>query len=315
MGQDQLFKTILEGMLRDFLELFFPEAAARLDFETLRFVGKEVFANVPDGEVRQADVVARLETRDGEPEIVLVHVEVQAEPKSDFPRRMFQYYALLRLHYGLPVFPIALYLRSGPRSKVAEYREALFGQELLLFRYHSLALARLPAEEYVGTSPLGAALSSLMSREKARDRARLRVSMLERVVGSELDEALKYLLVNVIETYFVLSGEDAERYRRLLSRKEFRAVQEVELTWADKLMEKGREEGREQGREEGWEKGREKGVIEGKRKTLLRLLAARYGELPKEVTVRAEAMSEAKLDSVLDRLLTATALDELRLGD
>jgi len=61
-------------------------------------------------------------------------------------------------------------------------------------------------------------------------------------------------------------------------------VQEVELTWADKLMEKGREEG--------WEKGREKGVIEGKRKTLLRLLAARFGELPKEVTARAEAMAE-----------------------
>jgi len=38
MGQDQLFKTILEGLLRDFLDLFFPEAAARLDFETLRFV-------------------------------------------------------------------------------------------------------------------------------------------------------------------------------------------------------------------------------------------------------------------------------------
>ena len=86
-------------------------------------------------------------------------MEVQAEPRSDFPRRMFEYYALLRLHYGLPVFPIAPYLRRGPRSRLAEYREALFGQELLLFRYHSVALARLPAEEYVGAIPLGAAPS------------------------------------------------------------------------------------------------------------------------------------------------------------
>ena len=302
MGQDQLFKTILEGLLQDFLELFFPEAAARLDFATLRFVDKEIFANVPAGEVREADVVARLETREGDPEIVVVHVEIQAEHKSDFPRRMFEYYSILRLHYGLPVFPVVLYLRRGPSSKLAEYREALFGQELLLFRYHSVALARLPAEEYVETSPLGAALSALMSREKTRDRPRLRLSMLKRVVGSELDQALKYLLVNVIETYFVLSGEDAERYRRLVSRKEYRAVQEVELTWADKLMEKGREE------------GREAGVLEGMRRSLQRQLTAKFGDLPTAVAAKIESMSAAELDSVLDRVLTATALDELELG-
>ncbi|MGH9388009.1 MAG: Rpn family recombination-promoting nuclease/putative transposase [Vicinamibacteria bacterium] len=311
MGQDQLFKTILEGLLQDFLELFFPEAAARLDFETLRFVDKEVFANVPEGKVREADVVARLETRDGQPELVLVHVEVQAEPKSDFPRRMFEYYALLRLHYGLAVFPIALYLSRGPRPRLAEYREVLFEQELLRFRYHSVALARLPAEEYVGTSPLGAALSALMSREGNRDRAMLRISMLERVVGSELDEALKYLLVNVIETYFELSGEEAERYRRLVGRKENRAVQEMKLTWADKLIEKGREEGREAGREE----GREAGVVEGMRRTLVRQLAAKFGGLSDDLKERARSMSEDELESVLDRVLTAATLDELGLGD
>ena len=69
MGHDQLFKTVLEGLLQGFLELFFPEVAARLDFETMRFIDKEVFANVPKGEVREADVVARLETLEGEPEM------------------------------------------------------------------------------------------------------------------------------------------------------------------------------------------------------------------------------------------------------
>jgi hypothetical protein len=58
-------------------------------------------------------------------------------------------------------------------------------------------------------------------------------------------------LVNVIKTEFVLSGEDSERYRLLVSRKEFRAVQEVELTWADKLIEQGRPEGLEKGLEQG----------------------------------------------------------------
>ena len=304
MGYDQLFKTILERLLRDFLELFFFEVADRLDFQSLSFVDKEVFANVPEGTVREADIVAKLHTHEGEPELVLVHIEVQTEPRSDFPRRMFEYYSVLRLHYGIPVFPVVVYLRQGPSSRLAEYRESLFGEELLLFRYHTLALARLAAEEYVGTSPLGAALAALMAAKK--DRARLQLSMLERVVGSELDDALKYLLVNVIETFFELSKEDAEEYQRLLSGKEYRAVQEVELTWADRLMEKGREKGREE--------GREKGVLEGKRETLLRQLTTRFGKLPPETAAKVEPLSAADLDSLLDRVLNAGTLNELGLG-
>jgi len=322
VGQDQLFKTILEGLLQDFLELFFPDEATGLDFDTLQFLGKEVFANVPEGDVREADVVARLETKDGEPKVILIHVEVQAEHKGDFPRRMFEYYAVLRLHYGLPVFPVGLYLRGGPGSPRAEYREDLFGYELLSFRYHSVALARLSAEEYVGTSPLGAALSALMS-SKGLDRVRLMASMLERVLRSGLNKLLKHLLVDVIKTYLVLTPEEVERYRQLLTRKEFRAVQEVELTWSEKLIEKGRaeglekglEEGLEQGLEQGLEKGRAAGVVEGKRRILLRQLSAKFGEIPGRIEARAERMLETELDTLLERILTAKTLDELGLDD
>jgi predicted transposase YdaD len=123
----------------------------------------------------------------------------------------------------------------------------------------------------------------------------------------------------LIETFFELSGEDAEEYRRLLSRKEYRAVQEVELTWADRLMEKGREEGREAGREEGreagWEEGREEGVLEGKRETLLRQLTTKFGELPPEVAAKIDAFPAPDLDSLLERVLTSASLDDMGLSD
>jgi predicted transposase/invertase (TIGR01784 family) len=299
MGQDQLFKAILEKLFQSFLELFFPNVAARLDFVTLRFLDKEVFANVPEGVVREADVVARLQTRDGEPELVLVHVEVQARPENDFARRMFEYYALLRMRHQVPVFPIVLYLRGGPDSAIEDYREELFGQEQLRFRFRSVALARLVAEEYVGASPLGAALSALMRRGKARDRLGLRREMLRRVLESEHDEALKYLLVNVIESYFRLSKEETERFRSLMSGKEYRKVQEEELTYFDELELKGRAAG----------------IIEGKRETLLRQLTAKFGSLSDDVRGRiAAAGSASELDIYLDRVVTAGSLDEMGLG-
>ena len=65
MGHDQVFKGVLRRFLRDFLELFFPEFAARLDFESVQFSDKGLFKGFPDGLPREPDVVARVKTWEG----------------------------------------------------------------------------------------------------------------------------------------------------------------------------------------------------------------------------------------------------------
>ena len=292
------WEEILRTFLREFLELFFPDAAARLDFDSLRFPNKELFKGFPDGRPREPDLVAEVQGRDGKPEIVLVHVEVQAETEVAFGRRMFEYYALLWLEFDAPVFPVVLYLKGGGREgiNIAEYRQELFGREWVRFRYASVGLARLRAREYVETSPLGAALAALMRRGKASEELELRARMLNQVVSARLDEGRQYLLVNLIETYFELSAEERERFRQLTSRKEYREMQDVELTWGDRL--------------------REEGLVQGKRETLKRLLTARFGPLPEQVRGRIDALSSPEeLDRYLDRVLTAATLEDIGLSD
>ena len=116
MGHDQVFKGILRRFFPDFLELFFPEFAARLDFESLEFPDKELFKGFPDGVPRRPDVVAQVRTWQGSPEIVVVHIEAQATTKPEFGRRMFEYYALLWLSFDAPVFPIVLFVKEGGRG-------------------------------------------------------------------------------------------------------------------------------------------------------------------------------------------------------
>ena len=61
--------------------------------------------------------------------------------------------------------------------------------------------------------------------------------------------------------------------------------------------------------------GREKGLIEGKREALLRLLTKKFGPLSEDVTVRLRALEAVdELDVYLDRVLTATSLEEMELG-
>ncbi len=221
-------KGVLRRFLREFLELFFRDFAARLDFESLELTDKELFKGFPDGARRTPDLVARIRTREGQPEIVMVHIEAQARSEPGFGRRMFEYYALLWLEFGIPILPIVLYIKEGGRDGVGvgTYREELFGSEVMTFRYASVALARFEGQEYVERGPLAAGLSALMDWGRGPDEAKLNAELIRRVATSDLDEAAQFLLVNVIKTYLPVPEGALKRYRRFISRKEYRKVQE-----------------------------------------------------------------------------------------
>ena len=71
--------------------------------------------------------------------------------------------------------------------------------------------------------------------------------ILSNSVGASLmDEKFRRLSVSVSSPDFPIRW----RLPRRVSKKEYRKVQKVELTWADKLMEEARQEGAEKGREE-----------------------------------------------------------------
>ena len=93
MGLDQLFKQLLRAFFAEFLRLFDPETAARLDLDTIEFRDTEAFTDIPQGERRTADLVAQVRTVTGAPELVLIHVEIQREREARFPWRMWQYCA------------------------------------------------------------------------------------------------------------------------------------------------------------------------------------------------------------------------------
>jgi hypothetical protein len=182
----------------------------------------------------------------------------------------------------------------------------LFGRELLRFRFMSIGLAKLKAKEYVEKSPLAAALAALMNRRRVRDRLQLRADMLRQIAKSRLDEEKKFLLGTIVETYFELDEDETEDYRQFLSIKGYREVEKMEVTWADKMMEKGRVEGREEGLKDG--------ELKGKRETLMRLLTAKFGSVSEKTKSRVQTVESAdELDAYLERVLTADSIAEMGL--
>jgi hypothetical protein len=126
----------------------------------------------------------------------------------------------------------------------------------------------------------------------------LRTDIERRVAASGLDEASKYLLLDVIATYLELSDDERERYETLISRKEYRIVLEVKETWSDRMREKLREEV----------------AVEAKREVLLRQLAVKFGPLSPETIAKVTAIpSAAELDAHLERFVSATSLEQMDL--
>ena len=73
---------------------------------------------------------------------------------------------------------------------------------------------------------------------------------------------------------------------------------ETKLTWSDRMRAEGREAG----------------LIEGKRETLVRQLTAKFGPLSPETIAKVTAVpSAAELDAHLERILSATSLEEMGL--
>jgi hypothetical protein len=74
----------------------------------------------------------------------------------------------------------------------------------------------------------------------------------------------------------------------------------MEMTWGDRMMEKGRIEGLEKGR------------VEGMRTLVTGMIESRFGSVPTDRKRRIEAIdSTDELTRLADRLLTARSLDDL----
>lgn len=296
---DRLFKEFLYRFLPDFLLIFFPAEAERLNFATLRFSDKELVINFPGQELRITDIVAEVETWDGVAETIILHVEIEARDKQTLAQRMSEYYTLLRIFKQKPVLPLALVLLPNAGGLLWQtYQESIFGHTVLQFRYGQVGLRDLSGQQYLEeNSPVAAALTVLMQPE-GESPALLKLLALQKVVESDLSEGDKFFLVEFMNTY-------APTVELFDPREEImEKLAEVEMTWSERLRDEGRIEGRVEGR------------IEGEQKMLLRLLALMFGEIPESTTTRINAITdEDALTNLAQQILTIQSLDELKLPD
>jgi len=110
--QDSAWKELLDEFFPSFLEFFFPEIHQDVDW-SFNYVtlDKELAQIRPDlpGGTLYADKLYKVRMRNGKVRWILIHVEVQGQAGSRFPRRVFVYnYRIGEKYPGVEVVSLAV---------------------------------------------------------------------------------------------------------------------------------------------------------------------------------------------------------------
>ncbi len=314
VSKDKLFKTAFRFFFANLVELLDPELAATLDLDDPEFLPPEVFADFKKHGHAEPDVVARVSSREGEPRLVLLHVEVEAEFRETIDRRVKRYSMHLELEFDLPVVSAVVFLTGGQAGvELREVRTVIGGREYGRFCYLAFGLSQSLAEEYMDRpQPLAAALAALM-RSETWDKLEKKLCCLETIHRRGLPLAQEYVLAKIVETTIDLDPEEQERYQEL-ERQHGKEVHEMAVTWEEALAER-ESLGVAKGIAKGKAEGKAEGKLEGARQAIALLAKHVFVSLPSGFAEKLRAINDlSRLYEILEQVSEVRSVEELDLS-
>ncbi|WP_342514794.1 hypothetical protein MKY34_08730 [Sporosarcina sp. FSL K6-1522] len=71
---DQIFKELIYNFFIEFLDVFFPEVHAGIDFKSIKPLSEELYTDLIKGENRRVDIIIEAKLK-GTDTLIIVHME------------------------------------------------------------------------------------------------------------------------------------------------------------------------------------------------------------------------------------------------
>ena len=287
MDHDRLFKELISNFFGEFVELFLPDVSAYLDKDADFIpIDKEVFTDISLGDKHEVDLLMKVKFREQEA-FFLIHIENQSTVQSDFPKRMFRYFARLTEKYGLPVYPVVIFSHDAPvRQEPNRYEVAFPGKTVLKFEYEVIQLNRLPWRRFINqANPVACALMAKM-KMAPKDRPKVKLECLRLLASLKLDPARSKMIGVFIDAYLALSAQELVAYDVEMEKaepSERTATLELVSSWEKKGMEE---------------------ILEIQ-------LQQRFSTLPSHITERLDQLTADQLTDLAKVLFNFSSLSDL----
>lgn len=301
---DAFLKLLYRAGARDAVSLFFPELARHIDWESLRWIEKEIVIPSPTPRSLVADLVGQTRDREGRYVEVLVHPEIQMRPDAEMDWRVFEYNTGLMLQQGDPGVRVLTFVfyhcRGTGGIRKRQFDLDFHGESIHQIGYWSVGIGDLNASEYAeNDNPMAWALAAWM-RQRRTGRAELRLRLLDKVLRFVQDGMYRKLLLDALRSYLSLSPAEQAEEQRLLNTGAYGEIREMLQTEIGRLEDAAERRGVDRGRREALQR------------IVHRIIAERYADTPKEILARMDRVqSTPVLEDLILRLSAGASLEEV----
>lgn len=249
---DSPWKEVLENYFRDFLAFFFPHIHTEIDWtQGYDSLDTELQQVVRDAELgkRFADKLIKVWRSSGQEMWVLIHIEVQQSPETDFAERMFVYNYRLRDRYNRPVVSLAVLADERSSWRPREFHSAVWQCEIT-FRFPTVKLLdygqqwqALEDSRNPFTTVVMAHLKALETRSSQVQRKEWKFNLTRRLYeqGYEREDILE--LFRFIDWVMALPEGLEARFRQELVQYE----SEVQMPYVSSIERMAKQEGIREG--------------------------------------------------------------------
>ena len=289
--QDLPWKRVLTQYLQEAVEFFFPDVAQVVDWTKAPvFLDKEFGQIAPDAKRgrRYADQLVQLHRKQGDPIVLLLHIEIQASPEKEFAERMFVYAIRIFDYFRQPAVSVAILCDANPNWRPSQYSFSL-PQTALNFEFGTVKLidyndrwAELEASQNPFAWVVMVQLKMLETKKDKPTRKIWKMRLARRLYesGYNQDEVLN--LFRFLDWVLKLPKNlEAEFLQELTAYEEERRMPYV--TSMERI-------------------GIEKGIEKGERSMTLQQLTYKFGELPDPIVTEINSLSAQRV-KVLGRAL------------
>ena len=244
-------KETLRLFLKEYFELFFPDLAERMLFDTATFLDKELIALFGDDDSymrRFTDALIAIEiVIDDSVEPILIHWEQQGEKPQLFEERIFHYFCGIYFKYKKVIFSIAMFTDSAKEWRkpvTSKYSMSLLDYPINEFTYRIIRLKSFNWEVFQDKSPdnpLTWAYLPLTDYPKEK-RPVIKAIAEKGITKTVKNECKKTTLFSLVSHCLKLDKKEEKEYRELVDQNpDYEEVKMVQT-----IRDLGREEGREE---------------------------------------------------------------------
>ncbi len=156
------------------MRFFFPELAGKIDWTTgIEFKDKELEALTTESMTgkRIADMLVKVQSKEGDPLYVLAHTEIQGEQEMNFPLRLYTYHYRIYDRYQIPVVTLAILADARRNWRPTQYKVEIWGKTTTIFNFETVKLLDWEgreAELLEAANPFGVIVAAHLAAQKTQ---------------------------------------------------------------------------------------------------------------------------------------------------